>query len=244
MLTDPSPFHELAAEVSAISGHTIRDWEITTVADKGWVMGALRTRGTFNLAIDHDGNFLAYHRMMPEAALDALAQQVAQREPSSGATEDGSRYFRVDRLGWQLTFRRFSPDAPVEVWSVAEQSWQATGLLQLLKNGDQALVRMDKELADQWAAFKPGPAAAGATTPNPRYFLLNEPPPAAALWLAPAVDATLQWRQFVAAEGRMVLLTDAELDQLRGGRELVEVNEPAFDQALAALWAAHKQSQS
>lgn len=244
MVTDQGALLELAAEISSINGQTIRDWEITSVADQGSVLGARGIRGTFNIAVDTDGNFMTYHLKMPEAALAELAQQVAQRDPVPSADVNGATgYFHVDRLGWQLTFRRLSPESALEVWSIAEQDWRATKLLGLLKNPDQALAPLDPEMADHWRAVKPNPAPAESTTPSPGYFVLNAPPALAALWLAPALDGTLQWRQFVAAEGRLVPLTEAEMDQLRAGRELVEVTEPAFNDALAALRTAHKQSQ-
>jgi len=244
VVTDHSALLELAAEVSSIGGQTIRDWEITSIGDQGSVLGARGVRGAFNIAVDTDGNFITYFLKMPEAALAELAQQVAHRAPISAVSSSGGTgYFKVDRLGWQLTFRRLSPEAAPEVWSIAEQDWRATKLLGLLKNPDQALTPLDPELADHWRAVKPNPAPAESTTPSPGYFVLNEPPALAALWLAPALDGTLQWRQFVAAEGRLVPLTEAEMDQLRAGRELVEVSEPAFNEALAALRTAHKQSQ-
>lgn len=226
---------ELGAEVSTIAGTTLRDWAITPVADLGWVMGARRTRGAFNIAVDKVGNFFTYHLRSPEVAMSELARLVGNAQPATAAARPAdSEFLRINRLNWTFAFRRPAGSTEVEVWSVADQCWRPTALLELTGDAEGCLIDADLDLAEQWIARK---APGAAPSPVIRYFL-TQPAPVAALWLTPGTDGTPQWRQYVAAEDRFVPLTDEDLAHLRDGRELREVPEADFEQALAVLRAA------
>jgi hypothetical protein len=234
-VTNEAALLELAAEISTIAGTTLRDWAITPVADLGWVMGARRTRGAFNIAVDKVGNFFTYHLLSPEMAMAELTRLVGHTQPATAAAQPAeSEFLRLDRLNWTFAFRRPAGSTEVEVWSMADQCWRPTALLELTGDAEGSLIAADLDLAEQWIARK---APGAAASPAIRYFL-TQPAPVAALWLSPGTDGTPRWRQYVAAEGRFVPLTDEELAQLRDGRELREVPEPDFEQALAVLRAA------
>ncbi len=139
---------ELAAEYSALQGHVVTDWQVNEVPGSGWILGARGLRGAFNLVVDEAGNIAAYHLKSPADAFDGLAREVSAREPASapGGAED--EVFGVDRLGWDLVFRRSGRETRPEVWSVAEGGWRPTVLLELV-TGLPLVALDDRELQNR-----------------------------------------------------------------------------------------------